>query len=52
MLLREYETTVLVKPDVGDEPLNRLAQRIKQIVDGEGGKFLQLASWGKKKMAY
>lgn len=50
--MREYETIVLVKPDVGDEPLNKLAQRIKSIVDQEGGKFLQMTSWGKKKLAY
>jgi small subunit ribosomal protein S6 len=50
--MREYETIVLVKPDVGDEPLNKLAQRIKSIVDQDGGKFLQMSSWGKKKLAY
>ena len=50
--MREYETIVLVKPDVGDEPLNKLAQRIKSIVDTEGGKFLTMGSWGKKKLAY
>jgi small subunit ribosomal protein S6 len=50
--MREYETVVVVKPDVGDEQLNKLAQRVKQIVDGDGGKFLNLASWGKKKLAY
>ena len=50
--MREYETIVLVKPDVGDEPLNKLAQRIKSIVDTDGGKFLQMSSWGKKKLAY
>jgi small subunit ribosomal protein S6 len=50
--MREYETIVLLKPDVGDAPLNEMAQRIKQIVDGDGGKFLQMTSWGKKKLAY
>lgn len=50
--MREYETVVLIKPDVSDEPLNKLAARIKSIVDGEGGKFLQMNSWGKKKLAY
>ena len=50
--MREYETIVLVKPDVGDEPLNKLAQRIKSIVDTQGGKFVQLSNWGKKKLAY
>ncbi len=51
MLLNEYETVVLIKPDVGDEPLNKLAQRLKTIIDGDG-KFLALNNWGKKKLAY
>ena len=50
--MREYETILLVKPDVGDEPLNKLAQRVKSIVDQDGGKFLTMSSWGKKKLAY
>ena len=50
--MREYETILVVKPDVSDEQLNKLAQRVKQIVDNEGGKFLALANWGKKKLAY
>jgi len=52
ILMREYETILVVKPDVSDEQLNKLAQRVKQIVDNEGGKFLALANWGKKKLAY
>jgi len=51
-MMHEYETVVLLKPDVGDEPLNKMAQRIKSIVDTQGGKFLQLSNWGKKKLAY
>src|SRR5687767_2247363 len=50
--MREYETIVLLKPDVGDQPLNDMAQKIKSVVDGESGKFLAMTTWGKKKLAY
>lgn len=50
--MREYETIILVKPDIGDEPLNKLAQRVKGIIDGGQGKFVALDNWGKRKLAY
>ena len=50
--MREYETIILVKPDIGDEPLNKLAQRVKGIIDGGQGKFVGLDNWGKRKLAY
>lgn len=50
--MREYETIILVKPDIGDEPLNKLAQRVKGIIDAGNGKFVALDNWGKRKLAY
>ena len=50
--MREYETIILVKPDIGDDPLNKLAQRVKGIIDAGQGKFIALDNWGKRKLAY
>ena len=50
--MREYETIILVKPDIGDEPLNKLAQRVKGIIETGQGKFVALDNWGKRKLAY
>ena len=52
MQAREYETVVLLDPDMGDDELNKFAQKFKTIVDAQGGKLLQINNWGKKKLAY
>jgi small subunit ribosomal protein S6 len=50
--LREYETLFLLKPDLTDENVDRLKDRVRGIVDREGGKMIRFTVWGKKKLAY
>jgi small subunit ribosomal protein S6 len=50
--LREYETIFLVKPDLTDENVDRVRDRIRGIVDREGGKVLRFTVWGKKRTMY
>jgi len=50
--LREYETVFLVKPDLTDENVDKLKERIRVIVNRDGGKFLKFTIWGKKKTMY
>jgi small subunit ribosomal protein S6 len=51
-LLREYETIFLVKPDLTDENVDRVKERVRGIVGREGGKVIKFTVWGKKKTAY
>jgi len=51
-IAKEYEVIVLLNPDIGDEGLNKAAQRFKSIIDTQGGKLMQVNNWGKKKLAY
>jgi len=51
-LLREYETVFLMKPDLGDDVVDRIKDRVRGIVDREGGKMIRFTVWGKKKLAY
>jgi small subunit ribosomal protein S6 len=51
-LLREYETIFLVKPDLTDENVDRVKERVRGIVGREGGKVIRFTVWGKKKTAY
>lgn len=51
-MLREYETVFLIKPDVTDENVDKLKERVRVIVNREGGKFLRFTIWGKKKTMY
>jgi small subunit ribosomal protein S6 len=50
--VREYETVFLVKPDLTDENVDKIKDRVKSIVAREGGKFLRFTLWGKKKTMF
>ena len=50
--LREYETIFLVKPDLTDDVVDRVKERVRGIVTREGGKLLRFTVWGKKKTLY
>ncbi|MFZ5470407.1 MAG: 30S ribosomal protein S6 [Myxococcota bacterium] len=50
--LREYETIFLVKPDLTDDQVDQVKERVRGIVNREGGKFLQFKVWGKKRTMY
>jgi small subunit ribosomal protein S6 len=51
-LLREYETIFLVKPDLPDETVDRIKDRVREIVGREGGKVIRFTVWGKKRTMY
>ena len=50
--LREYETIFLVKPDLPDETIDRIKDRVREIVAREGGKVIRFTVWGKKRTMY
>lgn len=50
--LREYETIFLVKPDLTDDNVDKLKERVRGIVSREGGKVIRFTVWGKKKTMF
>ena len=50
--LREYETVFLVKPDLTDENVDKVKEKLRVIINRDGGKFLRFTIWGKKKTMY
>lgn len=50
--LREYETIYAMKPDLGDDVVDKFKERIRALVNREGGKVIKFAIWGKKKTHY
>jgi ribosomal protein S6 len=51
-LLREYETVFLIKPDVTDETVEKIKERLRTTVAKDGGKVIKFTHWGKKKTAF
>ena len=50
--LREYETIFLVRPDLADDLVDKIVERMRGIVHRDGGKVIKVENWGKKKTAY
>jgi small subunit ribosomal protein S6 len=50
--LREYETIFLVRPDLAEDLVDKLVERMRGIVHRENGKVVRVSNWGKKKTAY
>jgi small subunit ribosomal protein S6 len=52
MSMTEYETTLIVRPDVGGDAVESTLDRVREVVRVGGGKLLSINHWGKKKLAY
>src|SRR5256885_6327445 len=50
--LREYETIFLVRPDLAEDLVDKIVERVRGIVLRDGGKVIRVENWGKKKTAY
>ena len=50
--LREYETIFLVKPDLAEDLVDKIVERMRGIVHRDGGKVIKVENWGKKKTSY
>jgi small subunit ribosomal protein S6 len=50
--LNEYELTVILKSDLGDEKLTAAIENIKKFISGKGGVISETQPWGKRRLAY
>jgi small subunit ribosomal protein S6 len=50
--LREYETIYILRPDVTDENAVAFIQKMKGIVEKEGGKHIKITNMGRRKLAW
>jgi len=51
-ILREYETIFLVRPDLAEDLVDKIVERMRGIVHRDGGKVIKVENWGKKKTSY
>ena len=50
-MMTEYETTVVLRPDVGGDAIEATLDKVRGAV-ANGGKLLAINHWGKKRLAY
>ncbi len=52
MILKEYETICVLKPELPEDALTALSEKITGIVERFEGTMLDIDVWGKRKLAY
>lgn len=50
--MRAYETIFISDPDIPDEDMENVIERLTGIVDELNGKIIKIEKWGRKKLAY
>lgn len=50
--MRRYETIVILRPNAGEEQINKVVDMTTQIITDEQGSIIELNKWGMKKLAY
>ena len=50
--MRRYETIFILRPNVGEDEINRVVESTSQIILDEKGTIIEMDKWGIKKLAY
>lgn len=51
-MLRNYELAYIADPELDEEALSSLEERVKSWIEAAEGKTLNVDRWGKRKLAY
>ncbi len=50
--MHDYELTVIVSPQVTDESLPGVVDKVSKLITDRGGQITEINQWGKRKLAY
>jgi small subunit ribosomal protein S6 len=50
--MRHYETTYILRPNLGEEKFTEIIERTNAIVENDKGSVIDIDRWGIKKLAY
>lgn len=50
--MRKYETIYIVQPDLTDDAIKALTEKVQEVISSQGGACLRLEDWGMRKLAY
>lgn len=50
--MRRYETTYILRPNLGEDQFAEIIERTNSIITDDGGAIINLARWGTRKLAY
>lgn len=50
--MRHYETTYILRPNLGEEQFTEIIDRTNAIITNDGGAIISLDRWGMRRLAY
>ncbi len=50
--MRSYQTILILKPDFDETQVDEHLKAIEDLIKTQGGEFLKVDKWGKKRLAY
>jgi len=50
--LHDYELTVIVSPQVTDDDLPGVVDKVSKLITDKGGEITEVNKWGRRKLAY
>ena len=50
--MREYETIYILRPEIEDADAIEFINKMKALVEREGGKHIKVTNWGRKRIAW
>ena len=50
--MRSYELMFIVHPEVDEDGLTAVVDRVKELVERDGGEIVQAKPWGLRRLAY
>lgn len=50
--MRRYETIFILRPNAGEDDIQRVIDSTVEVITNEAGKAIELNKWGMKKLAY
>jgi len=50
--MRHYETTYILRPNLGEEKFTEIIERTNAIIEGDNGAVIDIDRWGMKRLAY
>ncbi|MGI6362693.1 MAG: 30S ribosomal protein S6 [Bacillota bacterium] len=50
--MRKYEMLYIIEPDLDEEQVNSLQEKVVAIIAEQGGQVVETKQWGKRHLAY
>jgi small subunit ribosomal protein S6 len=50
--MRMYETIYIVQPDLNEDAIKALTEKVQEVITGMNGTCTRLEDWGSRKLAY